>query len=292
MLLPDDEHVVFSAGATTLSRWDTAPLYVQNMRTGERRALGLDGTSPRFVPPDRLIFNRDNRLFVVPLDPRSLTIAGAPTAVLDNLTNLWNTGAAQYDISRSGTLLFAPPDNTTGVHMTRIGSRAGEEPLPAALRSYTAPVISSDGRFAAVEIVDEADDIWVVNLQTGTPQRLTFNADEDETPVWSPDNVWIAYASTRSGSRQILRRRADGGGSEETLWTGSEHVHVHDWTPDGRYLADKFSDRHRPFQPVTARSSVDAASGPADHGWTVCRALGADHSRWPMDRLRIGRIRS
>jgi Tol biopolymer transport system component len=235
-LLPDDEHVVFAAGAPTLSRWDVAPLYVQNVRTGERRALDLQGTFPRFIAPKRLIFNRDNRLFFVGFDPQSLTVTGAPTAVLENVTNLWNTGAAQYDISRSGTLLFPAPDNTTGVNMARIGSHAGEEALPVAKRGYTAPVISSNGRYAAVEIVDDADDIWVVNLETGAPQRLTFNTDEDETPVWSPDNVWVAYASTRGGSRQILRRRADGGGSEETLWKGTEHTHVNDWTPDGRSL--------------------------------------------------------
>ena len=235
-LLPDDEHVVFAAGTPTLSRWDVAPLYVQNVRTGERRALDLQGTSPRFIPPNRLTFNRDNRLFVVAFDPRSLTVNGAPTAVLENVTNLWNTGAAQYDISLSGTLVFPAPDNTTGVNMARVGSRAGEDALPAAQRSYTAPIISSDGRYAAVEIVDDADDIWVVSLETGAPQRLTFNADEDETPVWSPDNVWVAYASTRGGSRQILRRRADGGGSEEMLWKGTEHTHVNDWTPDGRSL--------------------------------------------------------
>src|SRR5262245_42066795 len=72
-LLPDDEHVVFSAGAPTLSRWDVAPLYVQSLRTGERRAIDLQGSSPRFIPPNRLIFNRDNRLFFVAFDPRSLT---------------------------------------------------------------------------------------------------------------------------------------------------------------------------------------------------------------------------
>lgn len=174
-LLPDDEHVVFVAGTPTLSRWDVAPLHVQNLRTGERRTLDLQGTSPRFIPPNRLIFNRDNRLFVVAFDPRTLTVSGAPTAVLENVTNLWNTGAAQYDISRSGTLLFPAPDNTTGVTMARVGSHAGEDALPAARRSYTAPVISSDGRYAAVEVVDDADDIWVVNLETGAPQRLTFN---------------------------------------------------------------------------------------------------------------------
>ena len=52
----------------------SAPLYVQNVRTGERRALDLQGTSPRFIPPNRLIFNRDNRLFLVAFDPQSLTV--------------------------------------------------------------------------------------------------------------------------------------------------------------------------------------------------------------------------
>jgi hypothetical protein len=220
----------------TLSRWDSAPLHVQSVRTGRRHALDLQGTGSRFVPPNRLIVNRGDQLFAAQLDPRQLEVSGAPTSVLQPVANMWNTGAAQYDISADGTLLFLEMGDATGLGMVRVGAGAGEKPVPVPLRGYTAPVVSSNGLFAAVEIVEDADDIWVINLQSGAQQRLTFNNDEDETPVWSPDDVWVAYASTRDGGRQVLRRRADGGGSEEVVWKGTEHVHVHDWTPDGRYL--------------------------------------------------------
>jgi serine/threonine-protein kinase len=34
----------------------------------------------------------------------------------------------------------------------------------------------------------------------------------------------------------VLRRRADGSGDEQVVWTTQAHVHVHDWSPDGRNL--------------------------------------------------------
>jgi dipeptidyl aminopeptidase/acylaminoacyl peptidase len=208
---------------------------VQNLRTGARHSLDLRGTAPRFVPPDRLVFNRGRQLFSVGFDPVALRVTGAPTAVLDDVASVWNTGAVSYDISAGGTLVFPGVADAGGLGMA-VAAGGGERALPVARRGYTAPIVASSGRFVAVEVVEESDDIWVIDLQGGTPQRLTFNDEEDETPVWSPDDRWVAYASTRESSRQILRRRADGGGSEEVLWKGQEHIHVHDWTPDGRYL--------------------------------------------------------
>ena len=48
----------------------------------------------------------------------------------------------------------------------------------------------------------------------------------------------LGTATTRS----VFRRRADGSGSEERLWDPKAHVHVDDWTPDGRALLVATSD--------------------------------------------------
>ncbi len=236
-LLPDGEHVLFTSGAATI-RWDTADIEVQNLRTASRRSIGLKGMQPRFVPPGRLVFARDPQLMAVAFDPRSMTPSGAATPVVDDVSNVWSVGAAHYAVSDSGTLVFVAEslvgDGLSMARLTAGGTVAQTLAVPK--RLYADPVVAPNGRFVAVEDYDTADDIWVIDLQTGAPQRLTFSESEDETPVWSPDGVWVAYASDRSEGRQILRRRADGGGAEEILWTGKTHLHVDDWTSDGRYL--------------------------------------------------------
>ena len=82
----------------------------------------------------------------------------------------------------------------------------------------------------------DGDEIWVLDLERGSSTRLTFDPAEDETPAWSPDGRWVAYAATRGGQRVILRKRADGSGAEETLWSFTGHAHVDAFTPDGRAL--------------------------------------------------------
>ncbi|OFW43075.1 MAG: hypothetical protein A3J28_17380 [Acidobacteria bacterium RIFCSPLOWO2_12_FULL_60_22] len=47
----------------------------------------------------------------------------------------------------------------------------------------------------------------------------------------------MAFAAERSGSRNILRRLADGSGTEESLLALPEHTHVGSWSPDAQMLA-------------------------------------------------------
>ena len=279
-LLPDGDHVLFNAGARVTPRWDSLPIEVLNLRTGARQSIDLQGMAPRFVQPGRLLFARDAQIMAVPFDPRSLKATGSAVSVVGDVANVWSVGASHYALSDTGTLVFASESLVTdGLSMTRVPIAAAMRSLPVPPRYYVDPIVSPNGRFVAVEDLGDADDIWVIDLQTGAPQRLTFNAGEDETPVWSPDGLWVAYASDRSEGRQILRRRADGGGAEERVWSGAAHLHVEDWTPDGRYLITSgvgeeglgLLDLHA--SPPTVRVFM-----PAQRGVTMAR-LSAD-GRW------------
>jgi eukaryotic-like serine/threonine-protein kinase len=236
-LLPDGDHVLFNAGAAATTRWDSVPIEVLNLRTGARQSVDLQGMAPRFVPPGRLLFAREAQVMAVPFDPRSLKATGSAIVAVGDVAHVWSVGASHYAVSDTGTLVFASESlNTEGLSMTTVPIAAAMRLLPVPPRMYVDPIVSPNGRFVAVEDLGDADDIWVIDLQTGAPQRLTFNAAEDETPVWSPDGLWVAYASDRPEGREILRRRADGGGAEERVWRGTAHLHVEDWTRDGRYL--------------------------------------------------------
>lgn len=91
-------------------------------------------------------------------------------------------------------------------------------------------------------------DIWKVDLEQGTPSKLTTNDAQDTDPVWSPDGKEIVFASDRSGQLGLYRKAADGSGPEELLLTvdGSNNLVATDWSRDGRYI---IYHQSRPEQP-------------------------------------------
>ncbi|MFW5733965.1 MAG: TolB family protein [Oceanidesulfovibrio sp.] len=45
--------------------------------------------------------------------------------------------------------------------------------------------------------------IFLYDMKTGREQQLTFGPGSDEQPAFAPDNYFVAFASSRSGSRQV-----------------------------------------------------------------------------------------
>jgi eukaryotic-like serine/threonine-protein kinase len=61
----------------------------------------------------------------------------------------------------------------------------------------------------AVEIPNEGGgaDIWTIELARGVASRVTFDPASDIDPVWSPDGAELLFASDRSGTSNIFRKR-------------------------------------------------------------------------------------
>jgi Tol biopolymer transport system component len=86
-------------------------------------------------------------------------------------------------------------------------------------------------------VFEEGRENYIADIARGTLIRITFDPGEDETPIWSPDGKSVLYTSTRTNlERAIFRRHADGSGSEEQIWSGPGHLHLGNFTPDGRTL--------------------------------------------------------
>lgn len=79
-------------------------------------------------------------------------------------------------------------------------------------------------------------DIFVLELATGTEQRLTNTNGDDGWPTWSPDGSKIAFSSGRNGHHyrdQVYMMNADGSG--QTAITDNNYSNVQaSWSPDGR----------------------------------------------------------
>jgi Tol biopolymer transport system component len=100
--------------------------------------------------------------------------------------------------------------------------------------SYRGIDLSPDGaRIAVHDHRGAGGDIWVVE-PAGTTTRVTFDpAQDNSSPIWSPDGTRIAFGSLRGGKWGLYTKSATGEGSE-TLLVESERPKIPaSWSPDG-----------------------------------------------------------
>ena len=80
-------------------------------------------------------------------------------------------------------------------------------------------------------------DLWIYDIQRGVPTRLTFDEAHDSAPIWSPDGQFLAFLSSRDGTPNIYRTRADGSGTVERLTESAAEQYLDSWSADGRFLS-------------------------------------------------------
>ena len=205
------------------------------METGERSVLIDEGDFARYVPSGHLVYGRAGTLLAVPFDPARLEVTGDPVPVVEGIAQ---PGAllpgAGFSISDSGSLVYAPEAGALElVWVDREGSATAISDEPG---NFFTPRISSDGQYLALTRGGSTrGDIWIYDIRRDNFSRLTTEG-RNQSPVWSPDGLWVAFASDRSGDWDLYRKRADFSGPAERI-LAKEHRQVPDsWSPDGKEI--------------------------------------------------------
>jgi serine/threonine-protein kinase len=175
-----------------------------DLATGRARRVAR-GVHPRALPDGRIVYLRDGDLVAAPLSgdgPEVSLISGVMTGV---------TGAGQYALSASGTLLYLPESpSRLQRRMVRVGLDGRTAPLLFEPRAFQNLAVSPDGRRVAATIYERgASDLWVGDIERGVVQRLTSEGGSVD-PVWSRDGAFVYFASTRTGVASLYRVAADG----------------------------------------------------------------------------------
>jgi Tol biopolymer transport system component len=101
-------------------------------------------------------------------------------------------------------------------------------------------MLSPDGSHAVVSGLDavrNARDLWTVDIKRNVRTRLTFDAADEMSPVWSFDGREVYFASRRSGRLDIFKKPASGAGMEVALLTDRQNnLYPTSVSPDGKFL--------------------------------------------------------
>jgi Tol biopolymer transport system component len=234
-LLPGGKALLFAAGTT--GNWTNAQVAVQSISTGKRQNLIQAGMYPRYAPSRHLVYAQGGNLLAVPFDPQRLEVTGTAVIVVEGVSQS-PAGAAQYDISATGSLVYAAGGVQSGQSRPVWVKRDGaEQPLTAPARVYISPRLSSNGQRIAVGIQEQGTRVWLYDLSRETPTRLTFEGETNSAPVWTPDGKRIAFQSNREGQFNLFLQLSDGSGGLERLTTSEDLQAPSSWSPDGQLLA-------------------------------------------------------
>ncbi len=122
-------------------------------------------------------------------------------------------------------------------------------------KNVTEDIQSADLSPSGKRAVFEArGDIFTVPAKEGEIRDLTNTPGVREiSPAWSPDGVWVAYLSDRSGEYEIYVRKSDGSGDERRITTdGDTWRYPPLWSPDSKKLV--YSDKKERLRVVDVTS--------------------------------------
>jgi len=241
--LPDGRHFLFLArtggalaGSGRKAEEGGNGIYLSSLDSPERRTLVVRGDRRAMYALGHVLFLRGGSLMAQRFDAKKLQLAGDPMPIADQL-NLDTRWTAAYSVSEDGKLVFQS-GGTVGLALNWY-ERTGKPGAVAATDPFNVTRVSPDGRKIAASVTDQNAgtlDIWLYDLVRGVKTRFSFDAADDDDPVWSPDGNTLVFDSARKGAYDIYQKPANGAHPEELLYEDKATKYPTSWSSDGKYV--------------------------------------------------------
>jgi serine/threonine-protein kinase len=263
-VLPGGRAVLFAVG--TGGGFNDARIVVQALESGETTTIVEGGTNPRYVPTGHIVYSRDGALIAIPFDLSRLRVTGPPVKVLDDVLTE-SSGAAQFSVSASGTLLAVPGRGLGDGEGTPVWVDRRGRVTPTALKfaEYQTARLSPDGtRIVATRQRGADAGVWVYDLERGTGIRLA-TPSRALGASWFGASDRVIYQSERPDGWTIVAQPATFGQKETEILRAQSATA----SPDGRQIAYQTVDRRIMIYSMadrTARDIVMAQVAPVGTG--------------------------
>ena len=230
-------------GSAASGVFDQLRLGVVSLNDGTIEELGIVGSNPQFVAPDRIVYGAPGNLVMsAPFSLRSRTVTGPGERVADGV---WQGGGGAVGVAASRNGVLAIQTGAIDVFSNRardvvvVTEKGVERPTALPRREWDQVRVSPDGKRVAGAILDLQRDVWISELQSGLTERLTTDSVSAK-PAWTRDGQAVAY--TRNAPDEVrLQSWPRNGGS--TLIFDKARVAEISPGPVGGYWAFMVSSR-------------------------------------------------
>ena len=227
--LPDGTHLIFQVVSADRAR---NGIWITTLNAPGERTRLVDTDAQALVVDSQVLYLADRSLMAQRLNA-TYRPEGRPSLIASPV----GRGPLGQVLAAASRDVLITGEATSALRELQWRDRRGAPAGPA-----SEPVdawdlrIAPDGRRVAVTEVDRQIRTLDVFIRTGSQpaaQRLSLSTDADDSGVWSPDGLRIAWAGQR---RKVMIRGAGAVLPEQTIAVFEEPVQVWDWSRDGRSL--------------------------------------------------------
>jgi len=234
--LPDGEHFLFLVSKDSIQDEPSFELKVGSLHSKEYVSLMEVNTLVRYSQSGYILFIRDKILLSQRFDADNLKLIGDPVPITDKV-RITQLAPGNFSVSNEGTLIMGTDDKSEQAELKwfdRTGRELGSVGEPA---RYGPVSISPNGMQIAYSVKDDKNstfDIWIHDSKRNVASRLTFDPDDEASPMWTPDGKFIWYVKGSWPSYSTYFQSADGSGTSEIIPGPDSLVRfLNDISPDG-----------------------------------------------------------
>jgi eukaryotic-like serine/threonine-protein kinase len=248
--LPDGRHVLAWAMSTDGRAGGVYVLAIDGSES--KRIMAADTGAIYAADTGHLLFVRQGTLLAQRFDVARLVTIGDALPVAERVESSVVPGLVSFSLSRTGVLVYGSSDAWQMLQLTWVDREGKPTGLLGSPAQYRGIELSPDGTRVAAHLHEGlGGDIWVTDVR-GAMSRFTFvPAQDNSSPVWSPDGSRIAYVSTRPGKWGVYARASNNVGDEQPLFEVDSDDPIPpqpvSWTRDGSLIVvitDKKAEKH------------------------------------------------
>ncbi|MEO5826231.1 MAG: protein kinase [Gemmatimonadales bacterium] len=201
----------------------------------------VEGSRARYARNGQLLYaTADGKLWSVSFDQDALTLGGTPALVSDAIPSTM-VGPVDFDVSASGTLVYAVDDATESRELVWVARNGQAEPVDATWNAaFGSPTLSPDGAYLAVALQHEnTSDIWIKRVSGGPAVKLSIGSQKHDEPAWTANGRSVSFITSSPGvgsAGDVWVRPIAGGASATLVLNEKRPISEQVWSPTGDWL--------------------------------------------------------
>ncbi|MGD8278077.1 MAG: protein kinase, partial [Gemmatimonadota bacterium] len=213
--------------------------------SGETRAL-TRAVSAQYLEGYLFFVTADGTLQAARFDERRLALDGPSITVATGVRIAGTYAGVDVVASAAGELFYVAGSAGVASRVEWVTLNGETTPLDSTWREtgeIRGLALSPDGTRLAVELSraeTTGTDIWIKRLP-GPLTRFTLDPAAEWRPSWSGDGQEVLYLTERLKPMAVVRRRADGTGSETVVAQTDRDIMEAQLSADGRWLVARTS---------------------------------------------------